>query len=345
MKPDPFIALPGPVAPRVSAVTMCKNVDGRRSTQCVHAPFAGASHRKVNCVSIIDDVMDEQPWPNILLVTLDCCRFDTAALAETPTLDTLGPLRRAVTAGSFTLPAHMAFFSGYLPNVMELPHLDYYSREMRQLWRLSRGKKKPRGTYRMHLEGDTLWEGFRKAGYYLLGAGGVRWFLTKTLTAGFDEFVFRGPNDYRNWFAERGLDDFVLSRPDLLVSKLPRDRPWFMFVNSLETHAPYDDGIGTPSAEVRDVIERGTPIWAGRTRHRLSTDLTTADFKVLHAQQVRALETADSRLGALFQALPKPFVAVVCADHGECFGEDGAWGHGFPAWPVMNVPIYVGAVV
>jgi hypothetical protein len=275
---------------------------------------------------------------------VDCCRFDTAGLASTPTLDGLGPLRRAVTSGTFTLPAHMAFFSGYFPNVMDLPHEDYYSREARQLWRLGRAKQKDRDTYHLLLEGDTLWEGFRRAGYYQMGAGGVRWFLTKTLTEGFDDFLFRGPADYSNWFAERGPDDFVLARPDILAERLPAGRPWFLFVNALETHAPYNDGATPFPEEARDVISRGTPIWAGRSGQILHTDLTRADYQLLHRLQVQALKTVDARLAALFDLLPKPFVALVCADHGECFGEGGRWGHGFPAEPVMTVPMWVGAV-
>lgn len=292
----------------------------------------------------IADVMSDRPWPNIVVITVDSCRFDSAALARTPTLDSLGPLRRAVTPGVFTLPAHMAFFSGYFPNVMELPHLDYYSREMRQLWRLSRAKQKSRDSYHLQLEGDTLWEGFHKAGYHLLGAGGVRWFLTKTLTQGFDEFLFRGPHDYSDWFAQRGPEDFALAHPDELVERLPSDRPWFLFVNALETHAPYNNGLTQQSPEIAEIIARGAPIWAGRTRRGLHVELGPGDFKALHLAQVAAVEAVDQRLATLFAMLPKPFIALVCADHGESFGEGGNWGHGFPAEPVNNVPLWVGAV-
>jgi hypothetical protein len=52
---------------------------------------------------------------NIVLVTLDSCRFDSAQLAATPALDTLGSMRMAETFGTFTLPAHAAIFGGFLP--------------------------------------------------------------------------------------------------------------------------------------------------------------------------------------------------------------------------------------
>jgi arylsulfatase A-like enzyme len=258
-----------------------------RAVKPVGRPSSAVSKR--GPVSALSDLMNAVARPNVVVVTVDSCRFDSAALANTPTLDALGQLRRAVTAGSFTLPAHMAFFSGYFPNVMELPHEDYYSREKRQLWRLSRAKEKQRDSYHLRLEGDTLWEGFRAAGYHLLGAGGVRWFLTETLTAGFDRFVFRGPADYHNWFAERSGDDFVLARPEELVDQLPAGRPWFLFVNALETHAPYNDGVLPLPEEARQIIKRGSAIWAGRTANMLDTDLTPADYHVLHRLQVRAM--------------------------------------------------------
>jgi arylsulfatase A-like enzyme len=297
--------------------------------------------------SPIDALRETTPWPNVVLITLDCCRFDTAGLARTPLMDSIGPLRQAVTPGTFTLPAHMAFFSGYLPQVRELPLTDYYSREAQQLWRLSRAKSKARTSYWMHLEGDTLWEGFRRAGYRLIGAGGVRWFLTKTLTNGFDEFIFRGPDDYSDWFRDRTPDDFVLGSPGRIVDAVDRanGHPWFLFINCLETHAPYDDGTQPLSPAVREIITRAEPIWAGRRQRELEVDVTREEFRLLHQQQVRALETVDARLATLFEALPKPFLVVITGDHGECFGEGGLWGHGFPAEPVLHVPLVVGPVL
>jgi sulfatase-like protein len=288
----------------------------------------------------------ERNWDNynVVLITLDSCRFDSAALASTPYLDRLGPLRRAITPGTFTLPAHMAFFSGYLPNVVDLPLIDYYSRERFQLWRLSRAKQKPSNTYAMVLQGDTITEGFRNRGFDVIGAGGTRWFLTSTLQGLFDEFSFWGPRDYSDWFAIRKPEDFALNHQDELTARLRSDRRWFLFVNSLETHAPYNNGVDPPSDAVHRVIECAEPIWAGRKLRSLETTVSAADYAELHRAQVRAVEVVDDRLGQLFARLPKPFIAVVCGDHGECLGEGGQWGHGFPDPAVTEVPMWVGLV-
>lgn len=281
---------------------------------------------------------------NVVIITLDACRFDSAAAAHTPVLDAIGPLRRAQSPGTFTLPAHMALFSGYMPNVVELPLMDFYSRERFQLWRLSRAKHKPRDSYGLMLTGDTIVEGFRNLGYYTLGVGGVRWFLTKTLTGLFDEFLFWGPRDYSDWFALRKPEDFALNHVDEIASRLQRRERWFLFANCLETHAPYNTGLEPPDPQIARIIEKATPIWAGRRARALDVDVGPAEFKALHKAQIRAVEAADQRIGRLLRELPKPFITVVFADHGECFGEDGQWGHGFVAAPVLEVPMYVGLV-
>src|SRR5262245_19672869 len=59
---------------------------------------------------------------NILFVTFDCLRHDVAcralAAGRTPTLAALLPpdgWEARETPGTFTLPAHLAFFHGFLP--------------------------------------------------------------------------------------------------------------------------------------------------------------------------------------------------------------------------------------
>jgi hypothetical protein len=235
-------------------------------------------------------------------------------------------------------------FSGYLPNVTDLPLQDYYSRERFQLWRLSRAKSKPRDGFGLMLQGDTILEGFRGRGYRTVGVGGVRWFLTKTLTREFDQFMFWGPKDYLNWFQARATEDFALEHVDEIVAQVRHARPWFLFINSIETHAPYNNGVDEVSEQLTQIIEHGKPIFAGRRDFELQVDLSPGEFKLMHRAQIRALEVADERLGRLFERLPKPFVAIVTGDHGECFGELGRWGHGFPAEPVLRVPLVVGSV-
>jgi arylsulfatase A-like enzyme len=45
------------------------------------------------------------------------------------------------------------------------------------------------------------------------------------------------------------------------------------------------------------------------------------------------LDTVDS--------VGRPTLVVICGDHGECFGEDEHWGHGFYHPKVMEVPMII----
>ena len=279
---------------------------------------------------------------NVLMLTLDCCRFDTLLQARTPVLDSLGHVRRAETHGTFTLPAHMSFFTGYLPSVNEPPFEDYYSRQGFQLWRLARGKFKDPKSYGLLLEGNTILAGFRKLGFSIIGAGGVRWFTKSPLTELFDEFHFWGPDDYKNMFATRQADDFALAHADFLMERIQQaGRPFFLFINSSETHVPYD--FGEPlSPEIQEILERARPLWGGKFTERSFSGVSKEEFSLLREQQIRAIEAVDKKIGKLLEILPRPTTVVVCGDHGECFGEDLKWGHGFPHESVWTVPLIVG---
>ena len=278
---------------------------------------------------------------NVVLVTIDSCRFDTLSRAHTPNIDRIAHIRKAETFGLFTLPAHMSIFCGYPPNVVEAPLEDYYSRERFQIWRLARGKWKNPSTYGLLLAGATLIEGYRRLGYYALGVGGVRWFLSPLLTNHFDEFCYWGPNDYLDFFRDRTLNEFALEHVTEIVDKLRVHKRWLLFVNCIETHAPYDTGIVPLPRDVRTIIDAARPLWAGKTP---PSDLPVSlqDFSVLHEYQVRAAEVVDSRLGQLFRSLSPPYIVYICGDHGECFGEDQKWGHGFHHQRVIDVPVAVG---
>jgi hypothetical protein len=79
---------------------------------------------------------------DFVLVVWDSCRFDAVEAARTPVLDRHGPVRRAYTHGTYTVPAHVAMFQGFLPHAfVDEP---FYNRHVRQLWRIdARGLRTP----------------------------------------------------------------------------------------------------------------------------------------------------------------------------------------------------------
>ena len=277
---------------------------------------------------------------NVLFVTIDCCRYDTLRQAQLPFLKSLGRFREARTHGTYTLPAHMSFFMGYLPSVISEPYQAYYSSEVRQLWRLASGRACPKERIGIEIHGDNIIDGYRRRGFRTLGAGGVRWFRHPLLQGIFDRFLFYGSSDERSVFAERGAEEFPLNHIDDLLSEIG-DSSFFLFINCPETHVPYDFGEGEPVPGARRIIEAFSGIWGFKKRTAEGSKLDFSDLTVLHTAQVEALQRLDKKLKRLTECLSRPLLIVICGDHGECFGEDRNWGHGYAHPKVLKVPLLI----
>lgn len=280
---------------------------------------------------------------NVLFITLDCCRFDTFERAHLPFVKTLDPYFKARTHGTYTLPAHMSFFMGYLP-ISHISSLPYYNPDIRQLWRLKSGRSRSMKTVGIMLHGKNILEGYRNIGYQVIGSGGVRWFRNKTLIELFDTFLFYGPDDKTSVFQERKSQDFSLNNIDKIVSKIKKKKNFFLFINCLETHVPYDTGEDTYPKKLRNIIDKASPIWGCKKAKLKNVQVTKEELQLLHTAQIKALETVDKKIQRLVGILPKPFIIVITGDHGECFGENMNWGHGLPYKEVMEVPLLIKAI-
>ena len=134
------------------------------------------------------------------------------------------------------------------------------------------------------------------------------------LCDGFDEFVHE-PN------AARAIASFI---EDIQCE------PFFGLINFGVTHRPYIcPGMSSPDAEYPS--PRSGNLYDSRERD-----------KILHSKQILCLEHIDTCLLQLFSWLlsrKKKTIVCFCADHGDCLGEDGCYGHGFCHPSVMRVPI------
>lgn len=277
---------------------------------------------------------------NALLITVDCCRADTFEAARLPYIKSLGVSMAAKTHGTHTLPSHMSFFGGYLPGDQST-RKPYYNPNVRQLWRLESGRSRDLNTVGLKLNGSNIIEGYRNLGYYTLGTGGVRWFRNEMLQAPFDDFLFYGPDDQTSVFAPRRRQDFALNNQPEILEKLAGKEKVFLFIDCLETHVPYDTGEEIITPEVTDILSRGQPIWGCKTPSHGAINVTAQELESLHKKQIAALETIDNKVKELIRNLPKPLLFVITGDHGECFGEDMLWGHGYPHEKVMEVPLLI----
>jgi hypothetical protein len=250
---------------------------------------------------------------NFIILTLDCCRWDTFEHANTKLLDSVCEFRKAYTHGTYTLPAHISIFAGILPDVRD--DIPYYNRFSKNLFRISARKIKnvsfvefPDGT-------KNIIEGFRSKGYKSFGTGAMRWFRHPLLTSSFDDFYYSGIH--------------FESQVNYLLSKVKQNNaPYFLFANIGETHEPYEFG---------GYIEESLNSRA-RMRDFNDVGFLVEDFN----KQVKCIEYLDSKIYNLIKTLNRhcnDWVVAICGDHGECFGEDGLYGHGFYHEKVMEVPL------
>ncbi|MEW1544944.1 STM4013/SEN3800 family hydrolase [Streptomyces tsukubensis] len=248
---------------------------------------------------------------SILFVTLDSLRYDVARAAlnegRTPHFARLLPtgeweLRQ--TPGTFTLPAHMAFFSGFLP---KLPKPAQPSR----LWECRPPSFKTVPPETFVFDAPSLLKGLNHHGYRTVCVGGVTYFSRGTPLGNVLPDMF----DEDHWRPE-----FCSSEPDstrhqvdqsLVLAEQYAERPLFLFVNISATHVPHGHYIGDSTDSVRS--------------------------------QIAALAYTDSHLGRMIDRLTcdRHWLVIICADHGDAFGEDGYWGRGIVRPEVTDVPYAV----
>jgi hypothetical protein len=252
-------------------------------------------------------------------LTYDSCRYDVLLAARTPVLDSYAPILRAEAPANFTFASHQAFFVGMLPHATE--DLPYYNRFRRQLVGLLEiGERQvAKDALRTVTSSWNVVRGLRDEGYQTVGAGAMNWFRQESLTAGFERFLFTGTD------ADRQID--------FLLSEIDPARPFFGFVNFGETHAPYRFR-GKRDACPVDVRAR-------RMEWPPLEEGPTGPASEAFRHQMVSAEFLDSRLPRLFGALPGSTVVVLTADHGDCFGEDGYWGHGVNHPKVLEVPLSI----
>ncbi|MDE3725281.1 hypothetical protein PWG71_28205 [Nocardiopsis sp. N85] len=288
---------------------------------------------------------------SVILVTLDSCRYDVAVQAHTPNLDRLGPLVRAESPGTYTLPAHAGLFNGFLPRPVSGP-FSINGRHWNMIWRSGAARSTERRVA-VPFEGSTLMEHYEHKGYRVVGAGGVTFFDSSdpanSLPALFPEFHYFGrPSRTPVTPATRVVDrdaNLTLAYTGPLTDLCLEADRFFLFVNCPSTHIPYttpDNPLTDRAQKLLEVLYRLHDSQRNTSGHE---GLTAEDIGVLLAMQKRALEWADARLGDLFSRLGtrRPLV-VVCADHGEEFGEGGRFGHGHPHRTVSTVPLWCGVL-
>jgi hypothetical protein len=248
---------------------------------------------------------------NVLFVTFDCLRYDVArrALASglTPHLAAVLPpsgWEARETPGTFTFAAHQAFFHGFLPTPPgNGPHPRPFAVDFEGSLTIVPETCVFRGA-------ANVIDGFRRAAYRTFCVGGGGFFnkrnaLGNVLPGYFEESVW-----------DRSLS---VTAPDSAANQVRAALEWvgrrradellLLFINVSATHPPHAHYL--PGA-----TEDGPE------------------------SQAAALAYVDTQLLPLFDGLRRrgPCYALLMADHGDAFGEDGRWGHRIAHPTVTTVP-------
>ncbi len=247
---------------------------------------------------------------DLALITLDTLRYDVAQRLHTDGLTPhlsalLGPegWQRRHSPGSFTYAAHHAFFAGFLPT----PAIP--GRHPR-LFAASFGGSETTSPDTFVFEQADLIAALRARGYHTICIGGVGFFNMQTAVG----CVLPGLFDEAHWSPELGVTDprsteHQVALASARLAQIAPTQRVMLFINVSAIHQP--------------------------NRHYLPG--ATQDSIESHAA---AMIYVDRSLAPLWRALgarPEVF-AVVCADHGSAYGEDGFMGHRIGLPVVMDVP-------
>ena len=296
-----------------------------------------------------------QHKPNIVFIVLDTVRADHLSSygyhrPTTPNIDRLARrgvlFENAIAPTSWTLPSHAAMFTGLLPHQNGAD------------WWLPL----PPGP-------RTLAEALSSNGYQTAGFVANFNYCQKGWGIGRGFSIYRDDSESlrRNLagtllgtaIIQPAYETFCrfdyLERQDARETnqrvfrwlRSPPSSPFFLFINYFDTHVPY---LTEPPYD-----HRFGKI-SNRLVHKLfndlnspgpATDLTPRDRAALIAAYDNCLAFLDAQVGRLLDFLQnspegRNTIVIITSDHGEEFGEQGFYSHGYNLYrPALHVPLII----
>ena len=252
---------------------------------------------------------------SILLITLDSCRFDTLEAATAPNIKSIGPIYKAEAPGYFTYSSHQAIFMGFTPGIAKYAK-PFLNPKYSKIFKLANAGHPGKGYEYITLSGKNIVEGFKRKGFHAIGSAAMGWFDANTetgriLTEEFDDFHYTGNG--------HGLEEQV----NWISQKIEgASKPVFAFLNVGETHVPYYYKGADWDPSYNPCIPFSN----------------NNDADICRYRQLNCVEWVDHNLKNLLNIFSESTI-IICADHGDCWGEDGLWEHGFYHQKVIEVPL------
>jgi arylsulfatase A-like enzyme len=311
--------------------------------------------------------------PNVLLIVLDTVRAENLSLYgygrdTTPNLATLAGrgvrFDQARSTAPWTLPSHASMFAGRWPHELFTATLQPLDRTYPVLaeYLASRGYRTAGFVGNTHFCNEQFGVG-RGFSHYEDFPGRRKVSLTETLrSARLGRRLVRLADHI-------GLVDADMHRPRITAAQIngnaltwlfgakegrAAERPYFLFLNYIDAHAPYyppsgfASRYGDPGA-IRAAYDILEPI-----ANKSAQEFTPVDLRRLMGL-VEPLRNAyddciaylDEELGTLLGTLDqrgalRNTLVIVTADHGELIGEHELFGHVTSLYrPLLHVPLVV----
>ncbi len=294
--------------------------------------------------------------PTVVVVLFDTLRADRLGVYGhqadlTPTMDAVAArgvvFEQAIAPAPWTLPSVSSLFTGLYPDAHGANQYLWVRRRGRLVGKISR------------LAGrfETLAERLRRAGYQTAAFVANPFIIPRNgFKQGFDHYdaSFVG-NDTPGAVVNQAVFDWLDQRRD--------QRPLFLYVHYMDTHAPYVADAPLVAEQIRRLRRRPASSLRRLTETEKRDRASYFHKNMLHYArdpQHRALfdyaeywaarydacvRQADRNLAALIEQLRRrglwdDALVVLVADHGEALGEHFKWGHGTHAWQnQLHVPL------
>ena len=271
--------------------------------------------------------MEAPARPNVVLIVLDTMRQDRMACygydkPTTPVLDQLAATARvfdrAYSTTSWTLPAHASIFTGQYPATHGATQ---------EHWVLSESAL-------------TLAEVFRAEGY---ATAGIHANPILTAGAGYEQGFETYQSAWEQPYGTSPENKTLNLFRDTLAAQSP-GKPFFLFVNVIEPHSPYDSARQFQDRFVTDptqtiIRNMWAPYYIGEKT------FTPAELQHLSERYDGEVLYADYMVGEMIRALQahaawENTIFVVTSDHGENFGDHGHYDHVFSLYEgTTRVPL------
>ncbi len=281
--------------------------------------------------------------PNVVLIVIDTARadrfsFDGYARQTSPAIAGLAAegavYERAYTPAPWTAPAHASLFTGLFPST--------HGTDSGHLW--------------LDDEWVTLAESLRDAGYRTVGYTGNPWVgTTYNFQQGFETYeeiwrsVPKGAADAGSGLINLRIDRWLAWRDGNAEA---RRRPFFLFVNYLEPHLPYNPPEPERGRFLSPPIDAQAVDRLSRLKHPEEmtyilgvTSLGPDDLRILSDLYDGEIAYADRRVGEVVALLRRHrlldrTVVAITSDHGEEIGEHHFLDHKMNVYePLLRIPM------